>query len=347
MNLEDEIFRKTRLNEGKLLSYGFTKEKNVYTYSKTILNDSFKVVVEVNKEGKVKGKVIDLSFDEEYKNYRIENATGKFVTLVRDEFTKLLNDIKDKAFDKSLFVGAQANRIAKLIFEKYHDLPDYPFSNDDISGVFRNPVNEKWYGLIMNIKKSKIDTGTDKVDVINLKLDENEIKELITRKGFYKAYHMNKEKWITLILDDTLKDEEIMKYIEESHKFTNSSDYWVIPANPKYFDIISYFNENNTITWKQFKGAKVNDIIYIYMGSPYKEIMYKCKVLETNIPSLYVDDNLTMDKQMNLMLIKKYKKEEYSLEKLKEHGITAVRGPRGLTESFKKLISKEDERKYE
>ena len=341
MNLEEEIFKKTILNEDKLLSYGFIKENDMYLYSKNILNDSFKVTIEVNKEGKVKGKVIDLSFAEEYKNFRIESATGQFVTLVREEFTILLKDIKEKAFDESFFIGKQANRIANLIYKKYNDLPDYPFSNDDISAVFRNQVNEKWYALIMNIRKSKIDVGEEKIDIINLKLNENEIKELINKKGFYKAYHMNKEKWITLTLDDTLKDEEIMEYIEQSHELIAEPENWLIPANPKYYDVINCFNKTDILTWKQSKSIKVNDIVYIYVGSPYKEIMYKCKVLKINIPYEYKDDNLTINKLMKIKLVKKYNNKEYPFERLKEYVITAIRGPRRFTESFKKLLKKE------
>lgn len=342
MNIEDEIFKKTRLNEDKLLSYGFKKEGDLYLYSETILNNSFRVDIEVDKEGKVKGRVIELEFNEEYKNFRIESATGEFVSLVRDEFTRILNDIRDKAFDKSYFIGRQANRIAKLIYDKYKDLPDYPFNDDDISAVFRNPLNEKWYGLIMNIKKSKLDFGDEKVDILDLKLDEKKIKELINQKGFYKAYHMNKEKWITIILDDTLKDEEVMKYIIESHEFTEAPSEWLVPANPNYYDIVNCFNNTDTLDWKQSNNIKVNDIVYLYVGSPYKEIMYKCKVIEINIPYQYEDENLKINKLMKLKLLKKYKNKEYTFEMLKEYGITAIRGPRSLTENFSKIINKKE-----
>ena len=55
---------------------------------------------------------------------------------------------------------------------------------------------------------------------INLKLNEDTITNLLNKKGYYKAYHMNKKKWITIILDDTVKDEEIIFYIQESYNLT-------------------------------------------------------------------------------------------------------------------------------
>ena len=39
---------------------------------------------------------------------------------------------------------------------------------------------------------------------------------------FYKAYHMNKKKWISIILDETLSDEDIFKYIDESYQLTQT-----------------------------------------------------------------------------------------------------------------------------
>ena len=97
------------------------------------------------------------------------------------------------------------------------DLEPYKWEDNE-STVFENSTNHKWYGLIMPISKSKLDNKTNKiVEVINIKLDPNEILELLKRKGFYKAYHMNKKYWITIILDNTLSTEEIMNLIDKSY----------------------------------------------------------------------------------------------------------------------------------
>ena len=74
----------------------------------------------------------------------------------------------------------------------------------------------------MNLKRGKIENNDniEKVEVINLKLSEEKISQLLNKKGFYKAYHMNKKKWITIILDNTIEDEEIIAYIKESYNLT-------------------------------------------------------------------------------------------------------------------------------
>ena len=47
------------------------------------------------------------------------------------------------------------------------------------------------------------------------------IKELIKNNGFYKAYHMNKKSWISVILDNTLDNEIIYSLIDQSYNNVN------------------------------------------------------------------------------------------------------------------------------
>ncbi len=221
MNIENEIFKKSVINYGKLIEYGFKKENNEYKISKNILNDSFSINIEISELGVIKVKIYDLAFNEEYVNYKIEKQNGEFVNKVREELKKFLLDIKKNCTTTNYFITNQANRITKLIIQKYNNLPEFPWDNLSGSGIFRNPDNKKWYALIMNINKNKLDTLEDKeVEILNVKLEPSEIKKLLKIKGFYKAYHMNKENWITIILDNTVSDSKIMECIEKSHNFT-------------------------------------------------------------------------------------------------------------------------------
>lgn len=44
------------------------------------------------------------------------------------------------------------------------------------------------------------------------------IQQLLSEKGYYPGYHMNKKSWCSIIFDDTLPDEEIQARIAESYK---------------------------------------------------------------------------------------------------------------------------------
>ena len=346
MTIEEEVFRKTKADFGKISKYGFKQNKSLYKYSKNIMNNTFRVDIEIDNNGKVKGKVYDLSFGDEYTNFRIEDSTGSFVGQVREEFRNLLKDIRSNCFTTEAFLFEQSNRITKQIKEKYKDEPEFEWEKFPGYATFRNKDSKKWYGIIMNIDKSKLDKkSVGEVEIIDIKLEPNEIENLLKQTGFYPAYHMNKKSWISIILDNTISDENIMKLIDKSYSYTvvnknSAKNEWIVPANPKYFDIDKALKENNTIMWKQSADIKINDIVYIYVGKPYSSIMYKFKVIEVNIPYEYKDKNLKMQKVMKIDLLTRYEKGKLSFDKLKDFGINAIRNQRYMPLSLSNYINK-------
>ena len=333
LNIENEVFKRTNLNIKQLEKYGFKKENNIYTFEKNFLNDEFKAIININNKGLVSGKVIDLQTDEEYVNIRTE-MTGEFVNNVRESYKKILIDIRKHCFETNYFISNQANRINKYIKEKYDNEPEFLWEKFPGYAVYRNKNNSKWYGIIMNLDFSKISNSSGEVEIINVKLDESKIQELLKKKGFYEAYHMSKTDWISIILDDTLKDEEIISLIDDSYSLISEPEEWIVPANPKYYDVINCFNDKDEIIWKQSSNIHVNDIIYLYVADPYSKIMYKCKTIEVNIPYEYKDKNVSMKYVMKIKLLKKLENKDYTFEYLNKLGIKAVRGPRKINKNI-------------
>lgn len=130
---------------------------------------------------------------------------------------------------------------------------------------------------------------------MNLKLDE-QVEKYIIKKEIYPSYHLSKKNWISIILDNTLIDKEIIKLVEISYENSNLKGKWIILANPKYYDIMNAFNNTNIITWKQSNTIMKGDIIYLYIAEPYSSIMFKCEVIETDIPYEYNNKNLSIKK---------------------------------------------------
>ncbi len=322
------------------------KKISWYMYSKNIMNDTFRIDIKIDAEGKVKGQIYDLSFEDEYTNFRLEDSTGSFVGQVKDEFIKLLTDIKNKCFINVAFLSEQSNRIAKAIKEKYGDEPNFEWEKFPRYATFRNRDNKKWYGIIMNVDKSKLEAGSSgEMEIIDIKLDPNEIKELLQCTGFYPAYHMNKKSWITMALNDTICDEKIMELIAKSYSYTvagssNVNNVWIIPANPQYFDIEKSLKNSKTMIWKQRANIQKNDIVYLYVAEPVSSIMYKFKVDDVNISYDYHDENIKMHKAMRITLITRYAKGTLSLAKLKEFGVTAVRSQRHMSLNLSEYIDK-------
>lgn len=336
MTLEEEYFKKYIPIISKLESYGFKPTDDTYIYEETIVDDELKCIIKV-KGHHVEGKVID-DFDEsEYINFRIHRQLGEYASKVKEEYLILLEDIRNNCFEKQLFQSSQAMRINDYIVSTYHTFPE-EFSKDCI--CYRNP-DQKWFVVAMNIERRKLEgDSTNTVDVINLKTDEA-TESLLKQTGIYKCYHMSKGKWVSIILDDTLKDKVIEKLINYSylntHPTPKSMGEWIVPIWPDKEYIDQSFETDGTILSKQSAKIQVGDICYLYLSKPYSSICYKTRVLENNMP--YNHGNSKTKYLMLLELVESYDEKQYTLELLKSYNVTTVRSARFMPVDLSKYIN--------
>lgn len=102
---------------------------------------------------------------------------------------------------------------------QYGTEPDYPWGDDN--AVLRHGDNNKWYGLIMAVGRDKLGlAGNESVDVLNVKCDPVIIGAMRLKEGFHPAYHMNKDKWLTIRLDGSVLADEIESLIDLSYELT-------------------------------------------------------------------------------------------------------------------------------
>ena len=111
--------------------------------------------------------------------------------------------------------------LTDFIFDEYSVEPDYPFPRDDVSCVFRHTDNRKWFGIAMVIPYRTIGISRDGlVDILNLKCDPVMMGSFRGKPGFCPAYHMNKDKWITILLDGSAEREDIIALLAMSYTMT-------------------------------------------------------------------------------------------------------------------------------
>ena len=93
---------------------------------------------------------------------------------------------------------------------------DCPFAPPSDALVLRCPANRKWFAILLRHAEGEllcIRTGAL-------------TGSLLTQPGFVPAYHMNKTHWISVILDGSLSDAEILPLIDDSYALT-------LPRAPK------------------------------------------------------------------------------------------------------------------
>lgn len=74
----------------------------------------------------------------------------------------------------------------------------------------------------MKVQRNKLGlSGTEYVDVVNLKIDDMIFLDILMKDtGIIPVYHMNKQHWITVILDGTVKKERVFELIGMSFMTT-------------------------------------------------------------------------------------------------------------------------------
>lgn len=325
MNIEKEIIKKCILDKDKLIPFGFIKEKDNYKYITNIMNNKFRVEIIINANNELIGKIYDIETNEEYTNFRVENL-GAFSNSVKEEYINILKNIVSNCYISHYFSFNQTNRIVNEIIKKYNVSPEFLWDKYPSYGIFRSKTSNKWFAAILNVDKSKvINNESGEIEIINVKVDDL-VNDYLKEKGIYPAYHMSKKSWITIILDDTCKDEKIMELIDISYEIVNKKSTWIIPANPKVYDIISDFKKSDIMTWNHQSSMELGDIICIYMTKPMGYIKYKCQIIDIN------------EDIMTIKLIKEFDDNLLTLDLLNNYGLKSVRSPRRIPDKLNSFL---------
>jgi len=240
--------------------------------------------------------------------------------------------------------------VIEYIGKKYGAAPEYLWAKFPEYAVFRHSDNQKWFSIIMDISYDKLDRGRNgRVDVLNFKLNDLLMRDiLLGQEGYYAGYHISRGNWLSVVLDGTVPLDAVISAVDYSFSVTASAQKrreirppkaWLVPSNPKYYDVIGAFRKAEEITWKQGKGIKKGDTVFLYVGAPISAVLFKCLVTETDIPYDFHTDGLIIKSLMKIRLLKRYKQDCFTFERLgKEFGIFAVRGPRGIPQSLAEAL---------
>jgi len=113
--------------------------------------------------------------------------------------------------------------IFEYVKKQYGTLPEYLWSSSPDSAVLRHK-NGKWYAVIMNVEKSKLGLdGNGTVEIMDVKCDPEMTGIIIQTYGFLPGYHMNKQHWITILLDGTVGESKILDFLDRSYDLIDDS----------------------------------------------------------------------------------------------------------------------------
>ena len=209
----NEIFDKNIFNSKLAIAYGFSKVGDYYILQSDIDMENFNAIVKIDKES-FEVNVIELPFNEEYILFNVLDSKGKFVSKIRKKVNELIEDIVNCCF-KSL---DYRKLLLDYVKEKYGTIPEEPWE-DNNHATIKTSNSKKWYGIFMSIPYKTLGLEkSGKIDVLNVKLNPDLIENLIDKKHFFPAYHMNKKYWITILLDSDTDLNLVKSLIDKSFK---------------------------------------------------------------------------------------------------------------------------------
>ena len=110
--------------------------------------------------------------------------------------------------------------VRAYILKQYQAEPVPAFKEDPGIGVFARPDNGKWFAATKNIRCSSVDVAGDgRIDILNVRLDPRVVSSLRTRDGYRRAWHMTRNKWVTVLLDGSVSDEEVRDLIDQAYRY--------------------------------------------------------------------------------------------------------------------------------
>ena len=207
---------KYKLSEDKLIDFGFQFEENILVFQKNILNDAFRMEIRlVSTDFEI--EIYDLDFNEVYSLFSVDSASGEIVTAIREE----VKDVLEKILCLESVIYENVLRYVK---ERYNSTTVKPFkTNPDIKASVT--IKNKWYALFLDVEYSKLQKDSlvdSKVKIINLKHLSSEISTVINNRNVFPAYHMNKNHWISVVLDNNIDTEYVKELIEISYNLVNN-----------------------------------------------------------------------------------------------------------------------------
>lgn len=365
VSLESDYFKRYRPDFRRLEPFGFRRAEGKYVFADELMDGWFRAEVEVRADGTAAGRIIDLDTEEEYTPIRLQNQTGEFVGTVREEYLALLDRIRKACFIPVSFIYDQANRIEAWIHQEFNARAEFPWEKYPGNGTFKCPGNDKWFAAVLTVAYGKLEDGStdakagkagqpasDEIaEVINLKADPDQIPELVKRPGIYRAWHMNKKHWISVILDDTLADDDVADLIRASYELVRggkakkyvSSGAWMIPSNPRIYDVDEGFRQGGgIIEWHQHNKICAGDEVYIYCSAPYSALIYRCEVVASDLDYHGMfEESKGYPKAMQIRLLEKFPPDKFPLSFIKAHGGSVVRSARTMPEELHEAVLRE------
>lgn len=183
----------------------------------------------------------------------------------------------------------------------------------------------------------------------HLNTKKNKCYDPIERGYVYNiSYYVNEDEY-HFVAPEKIATNRRKELEEKGHH--NARRVWLVPANPKEYDLASAFSKYDTLDWKRSYHYENGDILFLYVSRDIQKVRYKVEVIEGLVHPSNVLHNKTFwedEEKFNqstewdwtrVRLIDVVDTTELSLSKLREHGLKGnIQGSMKLTGELQEYI---------
>lgn len=205
----------------RLIPFGFSYLDNVYSYKSEILGGRFLLELYVLKGEELWTRLSEKATNEEYVLHLISKAIGEFIGSIREAYNAAIENFINNCCATEIFKGEQTKLVIEYIKRTYDDEPEYLWKKFPNNAIFRRKDTKTWYAALLTVKEKKIGLlGEENLEILDLRIEPERLSSLLDYHNYFPAYHMNKKNWFTVLLNGTVKNEEIYSYIDNSYRLT-------------------------------------------------------------------------------------------------------------------------------
>lgn len=214
-----EIFKNYVYIKDKLIEFGFTQTEDKLIFEKNICDGEYIFSMSISKDNVIKLDVYESNTKEPLELFYLKTATGSFISKINLACETIINEIIQNCFEKRIFKSHQALLIIDYIRKKYGNELEFLWEKFSDNAIWRRTDNKKWYALLLLISANKLKIASnEKIEILDIRCDTDEISKTIDNNSIFTGYHMNKKHWITVLLDNSLPIEKIYYLIDKSYE---------------------------------------------------------------------------------------------------------------------------------
>ena len=111
--------------------------------------------------------------------------------------------------------------LIEYVKERYSVEAEYPWMDENF--IFRHHGNRKWFAVSMRIRYERLGIATEGfADIVDVKCGPFLMGAYRGLPGILPGYHMNKDNWVTILLDGTAEDGLVKELLQISYDMTGN-----------------------------------------------------------------------------------------------------------------------------